>query len=40
MNDSSMKFMQSPRAISDRGIEFRDGEELCDFDDLDINQLH
>jgi hypothetical protein len=40
MNDSSMKFMQSPRAISDRGIEFRDGDELCDFEDLDINQLH
>jgi hypothetical protein len=37
MNDTSMKFMQSPRAISDRGMEFKEGDELCDFEDIDIN---
>jgi hypothetical protein len=35
MNESSMKFMRSPKAVSDRGFDFKDGEDLCDFDDID-----
>lgn len=35
-----MKFMRSPKAISDRGVDFKENEDLCDFDDIDINQLH
>lgn len=38
LNDSSIKFVTTPKAISDKGADqFRDNDELCDFDDIDLN---
>ena len=33
--------MRTPKAISDKGADqFRENDDLCDFDDIDLNQLN
>lgn len=32
-----MLFKQSPKAISDLGGGYRENDELCDFDEIELN---
>jgi hypothetical protein len=34
-----MQFMRSPKALSDRGVDFKESDDLCDFDEIAINQF-
>jgi hypothetical protein len=37
LEEGSVRLLRSPKANSDNAVDFRENQDLCDFDDIDLN---